>query len=219
MLDGDKTRFSWSLADEAPDEQASDEVLDALTDACRDACANCFPESAGYQLSLRRLSGALEGASVFVTRGAFRALVSVQRFHRATAERQRAMQLRVVANARAETTALVSCAPARLSGVAAAGAVVASLAPGLLLLGLVGALPPWGQMLALIPALLAWRICVALRLEVPPVREPLPEPRAQTRDDLARWQRLRDALAMHREAVATRFHRRGFRSPSEPVLA
>jgi hypothetical protein len=130
------------------------------------------------------------------------------------------MQLRVVANARTGPTALATVASSSaLSSAAAAGAVLASLVPGLLLLGLVGALPPWGQVLALIPALLAWRICTALRVDATLRNPPLPEPHAQTRDDLARWQRLRDALAIHREAVAARFHRRGFRSPSEPVLA
>lgn len=218
MHHGDPDRLSWSVRHDRID-ALDDALLEDLVDACRDACASRFPATDGYVTSVRRLSGAMDGASINILRGRFRALVSVQRF------------LRTEAGPEAEVRVVACCgheAPADLAIVrdgsgarwVIAGCAIGTMGVGAAGLELSGLLGAWGQMLLLIPALIAWKICAALQLlgkprHSPPLQEDPAVRRARARtyaDDRRRWHELAEVLATHREAVTERFRLRPFRS-------
>ena len=209
--------------------------MDELLQVCKDACAAEFSEADGYSTSIRRLSGALDGASIAITRTdplvagglvRFSALVSLQRYLRS--QDAESAEIRIVATCRHDPTgrdALETTAePGALSRLSVAGCAVGTMGIGAAGLEISGLLATWGQALLLIPAFMAWRLFMALRLVASLRKEQAKRQltedrgladereRARARDQ-QRWQRLTEILLAQREAVAERFIARPFRSP------
>lgn len=219
MLD-DCLRLTWSVRDEGGDAAESDRVLDDLGRLCRDTCAAKYPEEEGFSVAHRIMSGALDGSSTHVVRGAFRALVSVQRFERPGSDGVRATEIRVVASAsRDAITALARRPERRYVQWAIAGCAAGTVALGLAALQIAGQLSTWAHVLALIPALMAWRMAMAMRLASEIRRQAaLPPPTAfdddpTVRDEIERWNEVLAVVAAQRDATSERFGSRGFRSP------
>ena len=218
----DRLRLTWSVRDEGGNEAESNRVLADLGRMCREACAQRFPEDAGYSVVHRRMSGALEGSSTQVARGAFSAIVSVQRFERPGSDGARATEIRVVASAtRNEVTALVR-PERRYVQWGIAGCAAGTVALGMAALQIAGQLSTWAHVLALIPALMAWRMAMAMRLATelkrqsalpPPIDHTSPEEHAARQREQDRWLEVLAIVAAQRDATSERFSCRGFRSP------
>lgn len=178
-----------------------------------------FPEDEGFNITQKRLSGALEGSTTAIARGGFRALVSVQRFPRRAEDGS--SEIRVVASARRESPgALALRADRRVAhwGMFACSAGGACLVIAALALAQV--LSTWGLLMVLIPLFMAWRMTMAMRLASEMHRSarvaalpPASETNQLAHDELERWQALLDVVAAQRDAVAERFQGQGFRTP------
>lgn len=220
MLD-DRLRLTWSVRDEGGNAAESDRVLDDLGRLCRETCAAKYPAEEGFSVAQRSMSGALEGSSTHVARGAFRALVSVQRFERPGSDGVRATEIRVVASASRHAVTALARPGRRYVQWAIAGCAAGTVALGLAALQIAGQLSTWAHVLALIPALMAWRMAMAMRLASEIRRQaalPSPEESSSSddpvvRDELERWSEVLAVVAAQRDATSERFGSRGFRSP------
>lgn len=225
----DDETLSWSARHEQRGELA-DRIYDETVSLCRDCCATHLPQHAGYEINATRLSGPVEGISLHVTRGHFRALVSVQRFARPELGMESSSrpgergELRVVARAwhadlpdgeegdRERSIAQWSIA----------GGAMGSLGAGVLGLEYAGLLSSWGPVLILLPLFMAWRIAMAMRFHQTLCCHALPESpvdrarrtavRTAEGRDFDRWHRLIDELVQQREAISQRFAMRPFRN-------
>ena len=218
----DRLRLTWSVRDEGGNEAESNRVLADLGRLCREACAARFPEESGYQVAHRRMSGAIEGSSTHVARGAFRALVSVQRFERPGCDGARATEIRVVASASRECVTALARPERRYVQWGIAGCAAGTVALGMAALQIAGQLSTWAHVLALIPALMAWRMAMAMRLATElkrqsalplPVDHTSPEELAARQAEEERWLEVLAIVAAQRDATSERFTCRGFRSP------
>lgn len=231
--------LSWSARHDDRGE-LGDRIYEETVSLCRDLCARHLPAHAGYEIGTSRLSGPVNGISLHVVRGHFRALVSVQRFARpelgmgALRRNPRATELRVVATARHTEPLDTDARERSIAQWGIAGGAMGSLGAGVVGLEYAGVLSSWGPVLFLLPLFMAWRIAMAMRFHQTLCCEALPESpleearrtAVQTAEsrDFERWRRLLDELAQQREAITQRFAMRPFRSlgalpssMSEPV--
>jgi hypothetical protein len=223
MQGDDRQRLSWSVRHDRTSELDA-ERLEDLLELSREACAIEFPNTDGYVTSIRRLSGALEGASIRITRGRFdggrddfSALISIQRYTRT--QDPSTAEIRVVASYRHRARRLVNeSAGTALSRWSMAGCAVGTMGVGVAGLELSGLLVSWGQALVLIPAFLVWRVCMAVRMATTfraRAREPIAEDPAIASSharDRKRWRRVTDVLLAQRDAMGERTAMRPFRS-------
>ena len=220
----DGLSLTWSVRDATgvagvADEVASGRVLNDLSRLFREHALAQFPEDQGYNVTQKRLSGALEGSTTAIQRGGFQALVSVQRFPRRVDDGS--SDIRVVASARRESPgALAQRADRRIArwGMLACSAGGACLVVAALALAQV--LSTWGLLMVLIPLFMAWRMTMAMRLASEMHRSArvaalpaAPESNDLTIDELSRWRVLLEVVAAQRDAVAERFQGQGFRTP------
>jgi hypothetical protein len=240
MQGEDRHRLSWCVRHDRP--TALDRgLVDELVQTCKETCAVEFSTTDSYVTSIRRLSGALEGASITITRAAssassyedFSALISVQRYVRdhgaSTAE------IRVVASCRHQTSEL-ACVRADTTQTwsrwGVASCALGTMGAGIAGLGLFGLLATWGQVLLLLPALMAWRMCMAVRIATSlrqQAQHRLHEDPAMTGErrrarceDHERWHRVAEVLLAQRDAMGERSTMRPFRNqgaqPGHAVL-
>lgn len=210
---------TWSVRDATGDEVASGRVLNDLCRLFREHALARFPEDEGFNISQKRLSGALDGSTTAIQRGGFRALVSVQRFPRRADDGS--AEIRVVASARRDSPgALAMRADRRIArwGMFACSAGGACLVVAALALAQV--LSTWGLLMVLIPLFMAWRMTMAMRLASEMHRHarvaalpPAPDHTGLAIDELERWRGLLAVVAAQRDAVAERFQGQGFRTP------
>lgn len=181
-----------------------------------------FPEESGYSVAHRRMSGALEGHATHVSRGAFRALVSVQRFERPASNGAPGTEIRVVASAKRETCTALARPERRYVQWGIAGCAAGTVALGMAALQIAGQLSTWAHVLALIPALMAWRMAMAMRLAsemkrqsaLPPADEVVaPEDDEARIAEDERWLEVLAIVAAQRDATSERFSCGGFRNP------
>jgi hypothetical protein len=222
-------RLNWSLRTGAVGEYA-DEVFTDLVDGCRKICDEHFPGEAGYEIRPTWLSGPIEGVTFTVTRGAFRAQFSVQRYRRLQGlyEPERAAhEIRVVAARGRDTVAL--CRPDRREAAVARVTAWTGGALGLVLLALLasGVLSTWSQAVLLLPVLLGLRMYWAARIAAKLRRQATEnlalgpaEPSAAlapaTNDE--RWQWVLTELEAQRQTLAEQFTLRPFRTiPTSPA--
>jgi hypothetical protein len=218
----DRLRLTWSVRDEGGNENEANRVLADLGRMCREACVARFPEESGYSVAHRRMSGALEGHATHVSRGAFRALVSVQRFDRPGSNGAPGTEIRVVAAAKRDAvTALARRPDRRYVQWGIAGCAAGTVALGMAALQIAGQLSTWAHVLALIPALMAWRMAMAMRLAselkrqsaLPPADEVTAEDDEACRGEDERWLEVLAIVAAQRDATSERFSCGGFRNP------
>jgi hypothetical protein len=210
--------LTWSVRDAAGDEPTRARVLIDLSQVVRELCVAQFPEDVGYSVTQRRLWGPLEGSTTEIRRGSFRAQVGVQRFSRHDSPDS---EFRVVAAARHAATEALARAPAQRDAVWLVVACAAGTT-GLGIAGLVfaGLLSAWGQLMLMLPLLMIWRMTMALRI-ADDLRKGARRTALETTarlspgacDDLARWQRVLEGVAVQRDAVAEAFCGQGFRIP------
>jgi hypothetical protein len=214
--------LTWSVRDEGGNEVEANRVLADLGRLCRDACVTRFPEESGYSVAHRRMSGALEGHATHVQRGAFRALVSVQRFDRPGSNGARSTEIRVVASAHRDAVVALVRPDRRYVQWGIAGCAAGTVALGMAALQIAGQLSTWAHVLALIPALMAWRMAMAMRLAtelkrqsaLPPADElTSPEDDESRRAEKERWLEVLAIVAAQRDATSERFSSGGFRNP------
>ncbi|MBC8073620.1 MAG: hypothetical protein IAG13_35185, partial [Deltaproteobacteria bacterium] len=212
----DDLGLTWCVRDAGGDEVASSRLMNDLARLCRDCASRQFPEDEGFVLVHTRLSGALEGTTTAITRGGFRALVSVQRFTRRAGESN--SEIRVVASAHRESPGALALRSDRR--LARAGMVACSAGGAALLLGtlqLAQALSTWGLLMLLIPLFMAWRMAMTIRLAAELHRDAraaalphAPDLHGLTADELPRWRALLEVVAAQRDAVTERFQGQGF---------
>jgi hypothetical protein len=197
-----------------PDPHEVDEAFDQVVEACRASLAARFPEAAGYETRVFRLSGALEGTRFEVSRGRFCGQVSTQRYVRShgSSEASRApVEIRLVAHPFFAPRPGSLRAPSRRNGWALAGCALGTMTLGTLGLGVAGLISSWMHALVVIPALVAWRTCstisLARSLSAPPVAalEGTVPTRRQTdafaADATNRWNRALAPLREQRERL------------------
>ncbi len=189
-----------------------DRAFDELVELCRETLATRFPDAAGYDTRLVRISGPqeLHGLRFEVSRGRFKGHVSAQRYVRAhgrgAGRGGDPVEIRLVAHTSiAPRPGGLQAQPA-MSAWGVAGCALGTVGLGTLGLGVAGLISTWMQALLLIPALVAWRTCTAVSL----ARSMTPPPALTgqvrpgdplTADATARWNRAMLPLAAHREAL------------------
>jgi hypothetical protein len=231
MQGEDRHRLSWCVRHDRPTALDA-ELVDELVQTCKETCAVEFSTTDGYVTSIRRLSGALEGASLAITRGRtssvssredFSALISIQRYVRdhgaSTAE------IRVVAWCRHQTTEL-ACVRADTqqtwSRWGVASCALGTMGVGVAGLGVFGLFATWGQVLLLLPALMAWRMCMAVRMATSLRQQAthrlhedpsaIRERQRLRSEDYDRWHRVAEVLLAQRDAMGERSTMRPFRT-------
>lgn len=203
-------------------------------EAVRALLAEHFPEAAGYEATWFRLSGPIEGTTVRLQRGRFRAALSVQRFVRAhhpspagaaaSACAPTPVEIRVVASAQIAPPEGCARAQRPTAGWGTTSYALAVTACGALGLGAAGALELWMQAALLVPALVAWRArgsvapTPARAAIAAPARRARRRPPAQ-RDALARWRRLLEPLSLQRDLLDHTSGLAPFRAQPRPVSA
>lgn len=234
--------LTWSvnLRDRGAEEIERD--VAALVEAIGHALGEHFPESSGYEAVWYRLSGPIDGVTVRVARGRFRAAASVQRFSRALAaplpgaparagapargngeHAPNPVQVRLVATASVVPPAgSVQAEASHGAGArswAAASCALGTAAFGALAFGAAGLLTAWVQVLLLLPTFVVWRTTLALARPPQPstaalaARSDRPRPRDPTiRDAIERWRRLLAHLETHRQLLDDAFDRAPFRA-------
>jgi hypothetical protein len=106
-----------------------------------------------------------------------------------------------------------------MSALSVAGCALGTITLGTLGLGVAGLVSTWGQALVLIPALVAWRTCTAISLSNRVTPTPALTGGVRPGDPLladatARWNRVVDVLAAHRQVLDQQGGTAPFRLPA-----
>lgn len=227
--------MTWSVSLRDRHDRDIEGDVSALLEAIGGVIAEHLPEADGYETVWYRLSGPIEGATVRVCRGRFRATASVQRFVRAHASCEadrRAAEVRLVATA--ELAAPEGSAPSPSTGPGAAGhwaaasCAVSTAVFGTLALAAGGLLTAWVQALLVLPTLLVWRTTLALSRPAPGALGPsvdhvscgrpcARDPRAQ--EAMAEWRGVLAQLRAHRQLLDQPSSLAPFRAPPRSLGA
>ena len=216
--------LSWSVcsSNDPRGRVEHDPLLAELVGYACDLTSHHFPASAGYVVQERRTSGALQGATFTVSRGAFRALLSVQRF--AAHHDPNAHEYRVVASARPDTASLARVEHhENLRRWTLMGSVAGALGLISVGLGLASVFALWMELLVLIPVLFAWRLSSRTSpFGSDDTDDHEQRQRAHQRvlaDGLGRWQQVLGALAVQRDRWSEGPRMRPFRSSLTAVAS
>ncbi len=209
-------RLSWSVRHGANAAYAQ-RVFDDTLAACQQLVSDRLPATAGYEVRRVQLAGSLQGWSLRVSRGMFRASLSLQRFHNRAHDDGSPMELRIVAHAHHAPAQPPS--PRRRTGLRLTSGAAASFGVGVLALAVSGGLTAWATAVLLIPAMFATRLCMALWIAddirqraLPPASSlPATTLTAAHARDLRRWATLQVELRRLHETTAERFVLRPFR--------
>lgn len=219
--------ISWTVSQRRPAGSDSHErAFGDLVTRCRDLVAHQYPEEQGYDVGQTALSGPVDGERISVSRGAFRASISLQRFERRQvgSREGRPLEVRLVAY-RSDDEARARPPDHTLARWGLAAVALGTVGLGALALGSAGLISPWLQAMLLIPALVAWRTCATIgiarsmrrqaRLSSAPPQLVAPE----VQEDRRRWSELLPALGAERELIGERLGLPPFRSPARSKRA
>jgi len=219
MAYGDALRSSWSVRHRA-DIGFADGVFEDLARSCCSICFEHLPRSSGYQHSLRRLSGPIDGYTITVRRGPFQGVVSLQRFRHQIA-RERHREIRMVAAARHEDQSIAVSRDVSLARFTLAGSAIGTTTLASLSAASAGAASSVALALLLVPTLMALRMFVAMRavadaenraLEASPVEKARQQAYARSlARDRRRWQEALACLRTEQDLLMQRLGARPFR--------
>ena len=218
--------ITWTVSQPRPDGSDSHERAFAeLVTRCRDLVEQRFPDEEGYDVTQTSLSGPVEGERIGVSRGGFRASISVQRFERRQFERRdgHPLEVRLVAY-RSDARPQARGPDHTLARWGLAAVALGTVGLGALALGSAGLISPWLQAMLLIPALVAWRTCATIGIARSMRRQALSEGRPQlvareVEEARRRWRELMPVLAAQRELIGERLGLPPFRNPARPKQA
>lgn len=102
---GSGQRLAWTVRRPGASDRDDHETLDRLLKRILDACNRAFPEAQGYRHRIVALQGVIDGFEVRITRAAFRAVISTQRYRsRVSGDLAPRPEIRLVAVAGAAPT-------------------------------------------------------------------------------------------------------------------